>query len=48
MIKNEKRQTFIQTLNIQMLWKVFFEYITSRSINSEGVDCTTTCYVTHL
>jgi len=22
----------------------FFEYITSCSINSEGVDCTTACY----
>ena len=26
----------------------FFECITSCSINSEGVDCTTTCYVKHL
>ena len=26
----------------------FFECITSRSINSEGVDCTTTCYLKHL
>ena len=25
----------------------FFECITSRSINSEGLDCTTTCYVKH-
>ena len=26
----------------------FFECITSCSINSEGVDCTTACYVQHL
>ena len=26
----------------------FFEFITSCSINSEGVDCTTACYVKHL
>ena len=26
----------------------FFEYITSCSINSEGIDYTTTCYVKHL
>jgi len=26
----------------------FFECITSCSINSEGVDCTTGCYVKHL
>ena len=25
-----------------------FEYITSCSINSKGVDCTTACYVKHL
>ena len=31
-----------------MLWKVFFECITSCSINSEGVDCTTARYVKHL
>ena len=28
--------------------KNFFEYITSWSINSEGVDCTTAYYVKHL
>ena len=26
----------------------FFECITSCSINSEGVDCSTACYVKHL
>ena len=26
----------------------FFECITSCSINSEGLDCTTNCYVKHL
>ena len=26
----------------------FFECITSCSINSEGLDCTTTCYLEHL
>ena len=26
----------------------FFECITSCSINSEGLDCTTECYVKHL
>ena len=26
----------------------FFECITSCTINSEGVDCTTACYVQHL
>ncbi len=26
----------------------FFECITSCSINSEGIDCTTACYVKHL
>ena len=26
----------------------FFECITSGSINSEGVDCTTACHVKHL
>jgi len=26
----------------------FFQCITSCSINSEGVDCTTACYVKHL
>ena len=26
----------------------FFECITSCSINSEGVDCTTACYTEHL
>jgi len=26
----------------------FFECITSCSINSKGVDCTTACYVKHL
>ena len=26
----------------------FFECVTSCSINSEGVDCTTACYVKHL
>ena len=26
----------------------FFECITSCSINSEGVDCTTACYMQHL
>ena len=26
----------------------FFECITSCSINNEGVDCTTACYVEHL
>ncbi len=26
----------------------FFEYITSCSINSVGVDCTRACYVKHL
>ena len=26
----------------------FFECITSCSINSEGVDCTTACYIKHL
>jgi len=30
-----------------MVWKVF-ENITSYSINSEGVDCITACYVKHL
>ena len=28
--------------------EIFFECITSCSINSEGVDCTTACYVKHL
>ena len=28
--------------------KSFFERVTSFSINSEGVDCTTSCYVKHL
>ena len=28
--------------------KSFFEYITSCSINSEGVDCATACYVKHI
>ena len=28
--------------------KSFFEYITSCSINNEGVDCSTACYVKHL
>ena len=28
--------------------KNFIELITSCSINSEGVDCTTACYVRHL
>jgi len=31
-----------------MLWKVFFESITSCSINSEGVYSATECYVKHL
>ena len=26
----------------------FFECINSCSINSEGLDCTTSCYLTHL
>jgi len=26
----------------------FFECITSCSINAEGVDCTTACYIKHL
>jgi len=26
----------------------FFECITSCSINNEGVDCTTACYIKHL
>ena len=26
----------------------FFKCITSRSINSEGVNCTTACYIKHL
>ena len=26
----------------------FFECITSCSLNSEGVDCTTACYIKHL
>jgi len=26
----------------------FFEFITSFSINSEGVDCTIACYLKHL
>ena len=26
----------------------FFECITSCSINSEGIDCTTACYIKHL
>ena len=26
----------------------FFEFISSCSLNSEGVDCTTACYVKHL
>ena len=42
------KKTFIQILDIQMLCKVFFECITSCIINSEGVDCTTACYVKHL
>ena len=29
-------------------WESFFGCITSCSINSEGVDCTTACYVKHL
>ena len=28
--------------------EIFFECLTSCSINSEGVDCTTACYVKHL
>ena len=28
--------------------EIFFECITSCSINSEEVDCTTACYVKHL
>jgi len=31
-----------------MHWNFFFEWITSLSINSEGVDCTIACYVKHL
>ena len=31
-----------------MHWKVFFECLTSCSLNNEVVDCTTTCYVRHL
>jgi len=42
------KKTFIQILKISDALESFFECITSCSINNEGVDCTTACYVKHL
>ena len=42
------KNTFIQIFRDSDALESFFECITSCSINSEGVDCTTACYVKHL
>ena len=42
-----KKQIYSNIEDLDAL-ESFFECITSCSINSEGVDCTTACYVKHL
>ena len=44
---NMKKEFHINIWEVDAL-ESFFECITSCSINSEGVDCTTSCYVKHL
>ena len=44
---NMKKEIYSNIKNSDAL-ESFFECITSCSINSEGVDCTTACYVKHL
>ena len=42
-----KKQIYSNIEDLDAL-ESFFECITSCSINNEGVDCTTACYVKHL
>ena len=42
-----KKDIYSNIKNLDAL-ESFFECINSCSINSEGVDCTTACYVKHL
>ena len=42
------KKTLLQISKDTDALESFFECITSCSINSEGVDCTTACYVKHL
>ena len=44
---NMKKDIYSNIKNSDAL-ESFFECITSCSINSEGIDCTTACYVKHL
>jgi len=42
-----KKKIYSNIKNVDAL-ESFFECITTCSINSEGVDCTTACYARHL
>ena len=43
-----KKDIYSNTKDSDALESFFFQCITSFSINSEGVECTTACYVKHL
>ena len=45
---NQPKITYFKKRAENNTLESFFECITSCSINSEGVDCTTACYVKHL
>ncbi len=42
------KKNFLSNIKNSDALESFFECITSCSINSEGVECTTACYVKHL
>ena len=42
------KKNILSNINNLDALESFFECINSCSINSEGVDCTTACYVKHL
>ena len=42
------KKNIYSNINDRDALESFFECITSCSVNSEGVDCTNTCYLKHL
>jgi len=42
------KKNIISNIRDSVALESFFECVNSCSINSEGVDCTTSCYVKHL
>ena len=42
------KKDIYSNIKISDALEIFYKYITSCSLNSEGVDCTTACYLKHL